>query len=51
MSPADIARMKAEIRKEWRALAKVYPGAFDKNGRPLVATLRLPGAAGKGDKA
>jgi hypothetical protein len=39
---ADILRVQREARETMRQLAKLYPGAFDKNGKPLVATLRLP---------
>jgi hypothetical protein len=26
----------------FETLAKLYPGAFDKRGKPLVAELRMP---------
>lgn len=41
MTRNDFLRQKREARKEMRALAKLYHEAFDKNGRPLVAALRL----------
>jgi len=39
---ADILRIQRQARADLAALAKLYPGAFDKQGRPLVATLRWP---------
>jgi hypothetical protein len=42
MTPEKLTRMQAEIRREFKALAKVYPGCFDAAGKPIVAELRLP---------
>ena len=42
MTRAQLLYQKREVRKLFKQLAKLYPGAFDKQGRPLVATLRLP---------
>lgn len=41
MTNAEFMQLKAEARKTMKALAKIMPGAFDKNGRPLVATLTM----------
>ena len=37
-----LERQKREIRQQFKALSKLYPGCFDKHGKPVVATLRLP---------
>ena len=37
-------RQFALARRQARRLAKLYPECFDKDGRAIVATLRLPGA-------
>jgi len=37
-----IARQKRQIRKDFKALAKLYPGCFDERGKPVVAVLSLP---------
>lgn len=29
-------------RQEIQKLSKLYPGAFDKNGKPIVASASLP---------
>jgi len=42
MTLADILRHKAEARKTMEQLAKLYPGAFTKDAKPIVATLRWP---------
>jgi len=42
MTQADFMRQKAEARATLAQLAKLYPGCFDAQGRPIVATLRLP---------
>lgn len=42
MTRDQILRCIAEARASMRALAKLYPAAFDKDGRPLVATLAFP---------
>mgnify|MGYP001227098927 CR=1 FL=1 len=42
-----IARQQREIREQFGVLAKLYPGCFDKSGKPIVVELRLP-AQGKG---
>lgn len=36
---AEVARQQAQIRQDFRKLAKVYPGCFDKHGRPIWAVL------------
>lgn len=39
---ADFIRIQREARQTMEQLAKLYPGAFDKNGKPIVATLTFP---------
>lgn len=39
---------QAAARREFKQLAKLFPGAFDKNGKPLVATLTFPGKSHEG---
>lgn len=41
MTLEQIKRQQREARKTMRQLAKLYPGAFDSKGKPIVATLRL----------
>jgi hypothetical protein len=36
----DFIRVQQECRENLARLRKVFPQAFDKNGKPLVATLR-----------
>lgn len=42
MTRKQILRQIAKARRNVRRLAKLYPGCFDEQGRPIVATLRLP---------
>lgn len=42
MTRAQILAQIAEARASMAALRKLYPGCFDKDGRPLVATLSMP---------
>lgn len=42
MTLADILRQQAMARQELAALAKLVPECFDKNGKPIVATLTFP---------
>lgn len=42
MSPEKLTRMQADIRRDFKALAKIYPACFDAKGKPTVAVLRLP---------
>lgn len=35
-----IARQQAQDRAMFAVLAKLYPGAFTKDGKPLVAVLK-----------
>lgn len=42
MTAQDFKRIQAEARKTMKILAKLYPACFDKNGKPIVATLRFP---------
>lgn len=42
MTRADFLRIQAECRKSMQKLARLYPGCFDANGKPIVATLTLP---------
>ena len=37
-----ILRQIAEARASLAQLAKLYPGCFDKHGKPLVASARFP---------
>lgn len=39
---ADFIRIQQEVRRDMEQLAKIYPHAFDKNGKPIVATLTFP---------
>ena len=39
--PALLRQMR-EARRDMERLAKMYPACFDRNGKPLVATLHLP---------
>lgn len=41
MTQADFARQQQEARAFFAALAKLMPGAFRPDGKPLVAELRL----------
>ena len=38
LTKQDILRVQKECRDSMKQLAKLYPGAFDRNGKPLVAT-------------
>lgn len=52
MTHADFLRVKAEARATMEQLAKLFPGCFHADGRPIVAELRLPtipAAAPKGE--
>lgn len=42
MTLNQIVRQIAEARRAMEQIAKLYPGCFDAQGRPIVATLRLP---------
>jgi hypothetical protein len=42
MTRAQILRQIREARRAMQMLAKLYPGAFDKHGKPLVASAKLP---------
>lgn len=42
MTRAQIMKQIAEARRSMRQLAKLYPGAFDKNGRAIVAVAAFP---------
>lgn len=37
-----MARQIAEARKTMDQLRKLYPGAFDENGKAIVATAHFP---------
>jgi len=53
MTPEEFKRIQAQAREELRQIAKVYPAAFDKNGRAIVASAhfpRLPKASTGGGK-
>jgi hypothetical protein len=53
MTRADILRQIAEARASLAQLAKLYPGCFDKHGKPIVASARFPlpsRAAAQGEK-
>ena len=39
---ADFIRIQREARQTMEQLAKLYPDAFDKNGKAIVATLTFP---------
>lgn len=39
---ASFLRQQEEIRKDFETMAKLFPGVFDKNGKPLVAVLAFP---------
>lgn len=45
-----VRRQQAEIRRDFAALRKLYPSAFDTRGKPIVAVLLLP-ATSKGGAA
>jgi hypothetical protein len=42
MTNAQLMKQIAEARRSMKALAKLYPGAFDKNGRAIVAVAAFP---------
>ena len=42
MTRAQILRQQREARRTMKQLARLYPGAFDKQGKPRVAVLRWP---------
>lgn len=42
MTKADFIRAAAEARKTMQELAKVFPGCFHADGRPIVASAHLP---------
>lgn len=42
MTRAQILAQIADARRQMQQLAKLYPGCFDKQGRPIVAVARLP---------
>lgn len=50
MTNAEFLKQKALARKTMKQLAKIMPGAFDKNGRALVATLTMYPPIKKGRK-
>lgn len=37
-----IRAQQKQIRKDFKVLARMFPGAFDKHGRPIVAAARFP---------
>lgn len=41
MTREDFFRIQAEARATMQALAKIYPGAFTPDGKPIVAEARL----------
>jgi len=42
MSRADFLKQAAEARKTMQELAKLFPGCFHSDGRPIIAELRWP---------
>lgn len=42
MTREQLLRQIESARRQMQELAKLYPGCFDKRGRPLVAVARLP---------
>lgn len=38
----QLLKQQADIRRNFAELARLYPGCFDANGKPIVATLRPP---------
>jgi hypothetical protein len=42
MTREQLLRQQRMARKSMAKLAKLYPGAFDKDNKPIVATLQLP---------
>jgi hypothetical protein len=42
MTKEDFLRVQAEARKTMEQLQKLYPSCFDKDGKPIVATLTFP---------
>lgn len=42
MTRAQFLAQQREAEKTLAALAKIIPGAFDKQGQPLVAVARFP---------
>ena len=42
MTRAQILRQIREARRTMKQLAKLYPGCFDKHGKPIVAVLSFP---------
>jgi len=44
MTKEDLDRVYREAAEDVAKLAALFPSCFDKNGRPIVAELRWPGA-------
>ena len=42
MTRADFIRQAAEARKTMQELARLFPGCFHADGRPIVASAHLP---------
>ena len=37
-----LLKQQREIKKQFKQLAAIFPGCFDINGKPLLATLTFP---------
>lgn len=42
MTRDDFIRQAAEARKSMQELARLFPGCFHSDGRPIVASAHLP---------
>lgn len=42
MTLEQLLRQIESARRQMQELAKLYPGCFNKQGRPIVAVARLP---------
>lgn len=51
MTREQILAQMADARRQMERLAKLYPGCFDANGKPIVASARLPVPTAKGGRS
>jgi len=41
LTQAAFLKQQDKIREDFKAMAKIFPGAFDSRNKPIVAELRL----------
>lgn len=49
MTKQQLLHQQALARRELAGLRKAFPALFGRDGRPLMAVLRMPGIGGKGE--